>query len=144
MRVAAIFCVGGLTFLPAAAPASEFVVLAQAGSVGGVVGKQGKAVSGDVENPAPAPSRKRGEAAAPPCGNIAGTWSWTGGLFGKNDTVFSRNGTARHSSGIVGTWTCSGGNVFIDWKNWTKGTVKLSADGKQLINVTDGSVGFTR
>jgi hypothetical protein len=34
--------------------------------------------------------------------------------------------------------------IFIDWKNWVKGKVQLSPDGKKLIDAESGKVGFIR
>lgn len=143
---------------PANAAASERpIVIAQAGSIGGSIGKQGKSISGGEESSAPkqgtpsparrAPSQDRStsrDQAKPGCPSIAGTWSWTGGLFGKNDTVFNQDGTARHRSGIVGTWTCRGGDIYLHWKNWWNGTLHLSADRRRLITVSSGKAAFVR
>jgi hypothetical protein len=131
--------------------------LAQAGSTGGVIGKQGKSVSGGEEAATPKPEatapaqRKpapdRAAARQPAksgCRSIAGTWNWSGGLFGRNDTVFNSDGTARHKSGIVGTWTCTGGDIYLHWRNWWQGTLQLSADGRRLIDARNGKVAFSR
>lgn len=77
------------------------------------------------------------------CPSIAGTWSWTGGLFGKNDVVFGADGSARHASGINGTWTCSDGLYTIEWRSWTTDRVRLSEDGRKL-NYVDARGGFFR
>jgi hypothetical protein len=142
LRILAL--IAALALLPQAA-------LAQ-GSTGGSIGKQGKSVSGSEEAPAPRrsePAEKRRSvpvkrtAAAPTsgrrgCGSFLGTWSWTGGLFGPNDTVFLANGTATHKSGIPGTWECRDGDIYIDWKNWAKNRVRLSPDGKTLQAIEGG------
>lgn len=123
---------GGLAVLLVVAPhaTAGSIVLAQA---------DGKSAS-DRQN-APRPPA----VARPSCGNIVGTWSWTGGLFGANDTQFNADGTAVHRSGITGTWTCRpGGEIYIDWKDWYKNRMKLSADGKTLENLEGGGAGFRR
>jgi hypothetical protein len=136
---------------------SDRIVFAQAGSTGGTIGKTDKSVSGGEEVAPPArpgarPTERRRNQANPDvatnaqtsrCPSIAGTWSWTGGLFGRNDTEFGADGSAKHGSGIVGTWTCSDGLYVIRWKNWTTDKVKLSADKKKL-NYVDADGGFFR
>jgi len=117
------------------------VILAQAGSAGGSIGLKGKSAVGSV---APKlPSRRK---AKPPvhvqrpgrktaCPDITGHWSsWASGLFGKNDTVFNADGTAYHSAGISGKWFCKNGQLHIEWPDGKPGIVKLSADGKKLLD----------
>lgn len=131
--------------------------LAQAGSVGGVIGKQGKSASGGEEASTPkqeaaAPAQRKsipdrsasGKPARSGCRSIAGTWSWSGGLFGRNDTVFNSDGTARHKSGIAGTWNCAGGDIYLHWRNWWQGTLQLSADGRRLTDARTGKLAFSR
>lgn len=79
------------------------------------------------------------------CGNFFGTWTSGGGswLYGANDTTFGANGTARHSSGIVGTWTCSGSVIDLEWKDWDRDKLRLSPDGKRLDSLAGGK-GFQR
>lgn len=125
--------------------------LAQAGSVGGAIGKQGKSVSGGDSSPpraapAPAPSRKR-TAAVPSgdkparakggsaCGQVAGVWTangWWNGIYGRGDVVLSADGSARHNSGIIGRWTCNQNRFSIDWKDWASGQGTLSDDGNTV------------
>ncbi|MBI4275517.1 MAG: hypothetical protein HY659_12550 [Rhizobiales bacterium] len=145
--------VTGLAF---ANPTNSFV-LAQAGSIGGTIGKQGKSVSGGDESspptqaaptPAPPASGSQRSASREParsgCRSIAGTWNWSGGLFGRNDTVFSSDGTAKHRSGFTGTWNCQGGGIYLHWKNWWQGSLQLSPDGRRLTDIRTGKVAFTR
>jgi hypothetical protein len=137
-----------LAVVAGCAPAS---VLAQGGSTGGTIGKQNKSVSGTEDKPTPSqratpstPKRAGAPLARKGCGNIVGVWSWSGGLFGSGDTEFRADGTASHRSGIVGTWVCrAGGEVYIDWKDWYKNRMKLSPDGKTLLNLEGGST-FSR
>lgn len=84
-RLIALIVVAAVNF-----PASDFV-LAQGGSVGGSIGKQGKSASGDHEVRPPQPGRseqprKSTNAASsrspkpdtPATGSISGVWRWTG------------------------------------------------------------------
>lgn len=127
--------------------------LAQGGSVGGTIGKQNKSVSGSEQA---SPSRREArkptaqsnpaqDAKPSACGNFFGVWTSGGGawLYGKNDTTFSANGTARHSSGIIGTWTCQGGEIVLIWKDWTDDRIKLSSDGRRLDSLAGGK-GYSR
>lgn len=128
-------------------------VTAQAGSAGGSLGKKGKSASGGDETPRQdARPKQRASAGAgvkagssKGCGNFSGTWTSGGGswLYGANDTVFRADGSARHSSGIVGTWTCKDGVIDLIWKDWDHDQLKLSADGKRLDSVAGGR-GFSR
>lgn len=118
-------------------------VLAQAGSTGGTIGKQGKSVSGGEDE-------KRPRQSAPPsgqrtsCPNIVGLWnSWASGLFGKADTTFISDGTAKHRSGIPGTWKCEGGQLVMTWGSGRVEHFTLSPDRKKIIR-SDGAVGFSR
>jgi hypothetical protein len=131
---------------------------AQAGSTGGVIGKQDKSVSGGsaVEEPtvpANKPSRSTGskraaerpsgqdEAAHIACGRLAGVWTangWYNVIYGRGDVVLGADGSARHISGIVGTWICRGGHFVMDWKNWAHGEGTLSKDGN-TVTFADGS-----
>lgn len=128
--------------LPEAFP----IIVAQAGSTGGTIGKQGKSVSGGEERSSPTQSAKPGQRrGAASCPNIIGVWnSWASGLFGKADTTFNNNGTAIHRSGIPGTWKCENGQLTMIWGR--SGRVEhftLSPDRKKIIR-SDGAVGFSR
>jgi hypothetical protein len=88
--------------------------LAQAGSIGGTIGKQDKSISGgeEADRPRAAPHPKRPAAKAQEtssghsCSRIVGTWTW---YLGTSESVFHKDGTARHStSGATGKWTCAG------------------------------------
>lgn len=121
--------------------------LAQAGSAGGSIGKQGKAVSGgedDQPSRRKTPIKKQHERKQSRCPNIVGIWSsWASGLFGRNDTTFKRDGTAFHRSGIPGTWQCDSGRMIIHWSGGEKHTVTFSSDGKEVFK-TDGTRVFHR
>ena len=124
--------------------------MAQAGSAGGSLGKTGKSASGgEPATERAAPSPKKNTANAPRegkgCGNFFGTWTSGGGswLYGANDTVFRADGSARHTSGIVGNWTCSDGVIDLEWKDWDQDRLKLSGDGKRLDSLAGGK-GFSR
>jgi len=137
-----------------ARPASSSILLAQAGSVGGTLGKKDKSVSGDIGESQPPAKRKPVHRAmsedsadtarktGKKCPNIVGVWnSWASGLFGQGDTVFKQDGTATHRSGIPGVWKCDNGKLMISWGGETFGEFKL--DSNKLVN-SDGGVGFSR
>jgi hypothetical protein len=143
-------------------------LLAQAGSTGGSVGQTDKSISGEPPAQAPPPAAKpsnpppAAKPSNPPpaartksqpaqaatgngCRSIVGTWSsWASGMFGANDTRFNADGTITHPSS-AGTWSCENGLYNHVWARFgQRGPYKLSADGKQLIKVQDGSVSFYR
>jgi hypothetical protein len=127
--------------------------LAQAGSIGGTIGKHDKSISGseEADGPRTAPPPKRPAAKAQEkssgqsCRSIAGTWSsWASGQFGPNDTRFNANGTITHPTS-KGTWSCENGQYMHVWTTFgRRGPYRLSANGKQLIKIEDGSVSFYR
>ncbi|HZP74642.1 MAG TPA: hypothetical protein VFB45_00730 [Pseudolabrys sp.] len=125
---------------------AQSIVLAQAGSTGGSIGRHGKEATGSDE-PRPrhhqTPRVERSEhserTASKGCPSIVGRWSsWASGMFGANDTVFKADGTAYHSAGITGRWFCENGQLRIEWPDGKPGAVKLSADGKQIIDSAGG------
>src|ERR1019366_4958793 len=104
-------CIGiALLALSHLAFANVSSALAQAGSIGGTIGKQDKSISGgeEADRPRAAPHPKRPAAKAQEtssghsCGRIVGTWSW---YLGVTETVFNQNGTVRNSGGNTGKWT---------------------------------------
>ena len=131
----AILAAAALLSMPASA-------LAQAGSTGGSIGKQGKSASGGEEQATPraAPGRKSriNDPASPeesphesksPCGRIVGTWRW----FNNVDVVFRSDGTGEATNGDRSTWTCSGGMFSVTWRSFGQtDRLTLSPDGKQL------------
>ncbi|OGT87890.1 MAG: hypothetical protein A2286_00510 [Gammaproteobacteria bacterium RIFOXYA12_FULL_61_12] len=151
----AVFCAEGTD-----APTAEIhrgILIAQAGSVGGTIGRGSRDLSGGAvkprEEPRAKPPRPRSEgvsqARKPPsggsCSGVAGTWSsWAAGLFGKGDTRFSAGGVMTHSSGFKGWWRCNNGVISVKW-NHDRNIYQLrkSPDGRQLVN-PDGSPGFKR
>jgi hypothetical protein len=142
------------------AAGQQQVAFAQSGSTGGVIGKQDKSVSGGsvVEDSQPAApanklSRSTGskrtadkpsgqdETARSGCGRIPGVWTangWYNAIYGRGDVVLGTDGSARHVSGIVGTWICRGGHFVMDWKNWAHGEGTLSKDGN-TVTFADGA-----
>jgi hypothetical protein len=127
------------------------------GSAGGSIGKRDKSISRAHERRASPPPRaptarkaaRRSSSDRPEkrasCGNFFGVWTSGGGswLYGENDTTFNADGTARHLSGIQGTWTCEHGEIVLVWINWDNDRLKLSGDGKRLNSLAGGK-GFSR
>ncbi len=133
---------------------------AQAGSTGGTIGKQNKSISGvdDAAGsqyavpasklPRSTGSRRAAEKASKQdegtgsvCGRIPGVWTangWYNAIYGRGDVVLNADGSARHVSGIIGTWTCRGGHFVMDWKNWAHGEGTLSNDGN-TVTFADGA-----
>lgn len=142
----------GLAMLSAlVVAAQQHVAFAQAGSTGGVIGKQDKSVSGGgaVEEPTVrsagprrAPEKSPGQdQTRSACGRMPGVWTangWYNSIYGRGDVVLNADGSARHVSGIVGTWTCRGNHFVMDWKNWAHGEGTLSNDGS-TITFTEGN-----
>jgi hypothetical protein len=128
-------------------------VWAQAGSVGGSIGKQDKSVSGSEETEAPraAPHprrsvpKERERSSGVSCRSIVGAWSsWASSQFGHNDTRFNADGTITHPAS-KGTWSCENGQYVHDWTAFgRRGPYRLSANGRQLIKIKDGSISFSR
>ena len=116
--------------------------LAQAGSIGGSVGKQEKSISGseEADRPRVAPRPKRSASKAQEtssdhsCGRIVGRWSWYRG----NESVFYKDGSARHSpSGAAGKWTCAGDTVSVVWSHRgarrATNRITVSQDGNSIF-----------
>lgn len=141
------------------------LVIAQAGSIGGSIGKQGKSATGSDDSRAPAattPAPKKRKATAARsnddgndeqpqrskrgggnCGRVAGNWTsngWWNALYGRGDVVLRADGSARHNSGIVGTWTCGGGHFVMDWKNWAHAEGSMSDDGNTITFDNGGTM----
>ena len=142
----------GLAIILASLLIAACTPAALAASAGGTIGKRDKSVSGgEPETPAQPKKRKpvasRSEEGGTrskknaACGRVPGIWTangWWNGLYGRGDVTFNADGSARHISGIVGTWTCDASNHFvIDWKDWAHGEGTLSADGN-TVTLTDG------
>jgi hypothetical protein len=122
-----IYCFGQVN-LPA---------MAQAGSTGGTVGKQDKSASGG-EEPAKPKSHSHKLASRPAadkskssgCGNVAGTYKWVLGT----STVIKADGTAAHSTGPQGKWTCTDGQVVIVWNNGYIDRLTPTPSGFSAVN----------
>ena len=121
------------------------LVLAQSGSTGGAIGKQGKSASGGDDQPAPRPAPPRQRVRAPAddsdaeprsaarsdgnCGRIAGTWAW----FNSVDVVINAGGTMQSSNGYRGTWSCEDGMYTLVWQPLgNQDKLMLSSSGKRL------------
>ena len=138
--------------LPAFAGASS--ALAQAGSIGGTIGKQDKSISGgeavDAPRVAPLPKRSAAKtqetASGRSCNRIVGTWSW---YLGVSDSVFRKDGTALHpASGTPGKWSCAGDTVNVLWGSGREARtdrMTLSQDGNSIFVVSPwgGGIKFT-
>jgi hypothetical protein len=135
----AIVFIAGIVAMPMVSQAwdvSSPIMLAQAGSTGGTIGKQNKSVSGSDEGAAPRRevAKPPGQASSP-CAKLPGTWSW----FVNGDVTIRANGT--HVQGnLTGTWTCSNGQVVLVWSHGFTDRLTLSPDGNNL----DGSNGMIR
>jgi hypothetical protein len=128
--------------------------LAQAGSVGGTIGKQDKSISGgeeaDRRRAAPVPKRSAAKTRETPsgraCNRIVGTWSWYPSV---NESVFHKDGTALHpASGTTGKWSCAGDIVNVVWSNGGAARtdrMTLSQDGNSISVVSPwgGGIKFT-
>jgi hypothetical protein len=128
--------------------------LAQAGSIGGTIGKQDKSISGSeqADRPRAAPHPKQPAAKAQEtspghfCGRIVGRWSW---YLGVSESVFHKDGTALHpASGTAGKWTCAGNTVNVVWGNGGAARtdrITVSQDGNSILVVSPwgGGVKFT-
>jgi len=136
--------------------ASAGTAAAQAGSVGGTIGKQDKSISGNERAAAPRPARNQrqgrnkpspasGRSSQASCRSIVGTWaSWASGIYGKQDTKIKADGTLEHRTS-KGTWSCTAGEYIHVWDSFgVRGPYTLSPDGKRLIKIKDGSVSFSR
>jgi len=139
--------------LPAFAKGSS--ALAQAGSVGGTIGKQDKSISGgeEADRPRATPVPKRSAAkthetsSGRSCNRIVGTWSW---YLGVSNVIFHKDSTALHpASGSTGKWNCvSGSTVNVVWSY--QGTSRtdhmtLSQDGNGIFvdSPYGGGIKFT-
>jgi hypothetical protein len=116
----------------------------QAGSTGGVIGKQDKSISGGEEADRPRAAYPKRPSAKPQetssghsCGRIVGRWSW---YLGTSESVFHKDGSAGHpASGAIGKWTCAGDTVNVVWSY--QGTLRtdsitVSQDGNSILVVS--------
>lgn len=143
--IATLASAGILMSLPATA-------FAQAGSVGGTVGRIDKSISGEAAPSEPhaqvqqrSPAQRQSTAGG--CGNILGTWTsgWSS-VFGAGDVTINRGGAATHKSGVTGQWSCTEGKVVIVWSHGYTDRLSMSADGKSLTgkNQTGAVISFSR
>ena len=111
----------GMVLLALSGSANLSAAFAQAGSIGGTVGKQDKTISGSEEadrwRPAPHPkpqaAKPQESASGHSCNRIVGRWSW---YLGVSDSVFHKDGSALHpASGTPGKWICAGDTVSVVW-----------------------------
>jgi len=118
---------------------------AQAGSTGGVIGKQDKSVSGSEEPQAPSPARSASKPSnvtsakhseeSGGCGRIVGTWTWSNNL----DVVVKSNRTADATNGGHALLSCDSGMYVFNWNSGNATRMTLAADGKRLSGM--GSFG---
>jgi hypothetical protein len=134
----------------------------QPGSAGGTIGKTEKSISGSDDAadsrhavPASKPARsagpkqteekasKQNERTGAGCGRIPGVWTangWYNVIYGRGDVVLNADGSAKHVSGIVGTWTCRDGHFVMHWKNWAHGEGTVSNDGNTVTFADGGTM----
>ena len=137
-----------LAFLILLAGAS--LAFGQAGSIGGVVGKTDKSISGGAEQDAirqashskPEHSVARQVPTSGPCDAIVGTWLWHRGL---STMTFTKDGALRNSFGATSNWTCAGRRSARSGSGGSHEEYKISADGNSMhVDSTwGGGVTFT-
>jgi hypothetical protein len=113
---------------------------AQAGSVGGTIGKTDKSVSGSDQAPSARPESKSRKLGAAPgnvatslCGKLPGNWSW----FNYPTVVINPDGTAS-APPFSAMWTCKSNSVVMHWNHGFTDRLTLSRDGTHLEG-TNGS-----
>jgi hypothetical protein len=78
----------------------------------------------------------KAEAASPKaeaaCPDIVGKWKWSAWLLGPTEAAFYSDGSGRHSSGNIGTWTCDGAKVTIVWTSGRTDVGTVSEDENSL------------
>lgn len=136
--------------------------LAQAGSIGGTIGKQDKSISGDQSPSEPNTPPKSGVrrlpaqrdttervgrskrgarrntaqpgSEGPSCGHIAGTWSWPNG----STMAFGKDGSAGTAGQPPsGTWRCSGSKIIAVFNNGGRDQYVVAPDGESLTFTTN-------
>jgi hypothetical protein len=136
--------------------------VAQAGSTGGTIGKQGKSVSGSEPEAKPPSAvrkpNKRGEnpsppaaaivpsaqspgtpATASPCAGTVGIWSW----FIGGDVVIKTNGTVEAVNGLTARWQCNDGLIVMTWSNGFVDRLTLSSDRTKLSGTNNWGLGVS-
>jgi hypothetical protein len=137
------------------------MVLTQAGSTGGTIGKQDKSASGgEVRVPTRArqaplvrkrkhhvaardqraprvPKHHVSEAGDSRCRKIVGTW--TVSAPGVGEATFDQNGGGRYTFflGVTGKWTCANGIVIVTWNNGVVSRVLVSHDGNSYTGTNN-------
>jgi hypothetical protein len=141
-----VFLIAAITLIPS-------LVNAQAGSIGGTIGKTDKSASGSVSEQAPTRTKERMDAnpheqpGRTGCPNVVGVWnSWASLVFGTSDTTFNKDGTWGHKSGQGGKWWCEGSEFRIQKPGSGVEKYRFSPDGKQIIGIQpyNGIVVFSR
>lgn len=122
-------------------------VFAQAGSIGGTIGKTDKSHSGTDEAPSIRPeprTRKPTKQADLPrnvatssCSKMPGNWAWFTGVT----AVIRPNGTAT-AGPYSATWTCADDSVVMHWNHGYTDRLRLSRDGTHLEG-TNGYITVT-
>jgi hypothetical protein len=124
----------GIAFLALShlAFANASAALAQAGSVGGSIGKRDKSISGGEEvdgrraaPPSKQPVAKMQETTS--CKGLPGTWTFSNGI----GVAFKAGGGLLATNDDVGKWTCEGSRVAAHWRKWTDHYV-ISSDGTHM------------
>jgi hypothetical protein len=122
--------------------------LAQAGSVGGTLGKTDKSMSGEAP-PQPPPQSVRRTArhttasrsnnGTGSCSKFVGAWEWT--HIGIITVVFKSDGTSDASNGYTGSWGCNNGILNVTWNNGMTFRLTISPDGSHFAS-TSNVLGF--
>ncbi len=134
-----------------AALASASPALAQAGSIGGTIGKRDKSVSGGEEEQTknatrPGIVRRTRDrrtsasrslityASGPPCAHVAGVWTYPHG-----DATFKPDGSIVSAGTNGANWSCSDGHVTVVWKGGSGfvDQLTLSTDGTHLVSLNN-------
>ena len=129
--------------------ASSSTVFAQAGSTGGVIGKEGKSASGGVDAPASrnpgveprARSKAPAKPAEPPkskaagCARAVGIWFWV------TEVVTIKSGGSVTAKGGAGNWTCVDGLLHVYWPGFIvpHEIFSISEDGNRLMSQNTSS-----
>jgi hypothetical protein len=116
--------------------------VAQAGSIGGTLGKTDKSASGGDEQidssvahrrrPPARHSAMTERSTVGSCQGIVGTWKWPLG----HDWVFDQNGSTHSTRGYTGNWRCDGGAVVINWSSGEIDHLTIAQDGHSFSNGT--------
>jgi hypothetical protein len=98
-----------------------------------------------LHEPPPREPPEKAPEKSPACPNITGVWnSWASGFFGRGDTTFTKDGAARHRSGLSGRWWCENGRLRISFSGEEPKSFKVTSDGKRIIDLANGGTGYSR